>query len=85
MGVDMAISVSMQLNDLHFIKIGDHIRSISKYDGNNTEVSISESDPWKRAMRRENTLICLQVVVDGKPLRIGTYQISSWTRLYSSR
>jgi endonuclease/exonuclease/phosphatase family metal-dependent hydrolase len=75
MGVGMAIPLSMQLKDIHFIKIGDHIRSISKYDENETDISTSKSNPWTRAMQRENTLICLQVVIDGKPLCIGTYHM----------
>jgi len=33
------------------------------------------SDPWKTAMNRTNTLICLEVVIDGKPLYVGTYHM----------
>jgi endonuclease/exonuclease/phosphatase family metal-dependent hydrolase len=33
------------------------------------------TDPWKTAMARANTLICLQLVIDGKPLYIGTYHM----------
>ena len=32
-------------------------------------------DPWETAIRRSNTLICLQVIVDGKSLCIGTYHV----------
>jgi endonuclease/exonuclease/phosphatase family metal-dependent hydrolase len=90
MGVGIAIPVSMQLNSISIIKIGDHIRSISEHCEKNAsfftrgwdlyQFVISKfielvSDPWETAMNRANTLICLQVVIDGKPLCIGTYHM----------
>jgi mRNA deadenylase 3'-5' endonuclease subunit Ccr4 len=90
MGVGMAIPVSMQLNSISFIKIGDHIRSISKLREKKTNLftwgwdlyqfALSKfiqtvSDPWTTAMARANTLICLQLVIDGKPLCVGTYHM----------
>ncbi len=86
----MAIPVSMQLNSISLTKIGDHLRSISKCCEKKTNLltwgwdlcqfAISkfiqlQSDPWEIAMARANTLICLQVVIDGKPLCIGTYHM----------
>jgi endonuclease/exonuclease/phosphatase family metal-dependent hydrolase len=90
MGVGIAIPVSMQLTDIFYIKIGDHIRSISKphekqtnllaWGWNLYQFALSKfielpSDPWKKAMSRGNALICLQVVIDGKPLYIGNYHM----------
>lgn len=91
MGVGMAIPVSMQLTSMSFIKVGDHIRSISKPREANTsgvygwgwnlyQYAVSKfvqpvSDPWKTAIERSNTLICLQVMIDEKPLWIGTYHM----------
>jgi mRNA deadenylase 3'-5' endonuclease subunit Ccr4 len=90
MGVGMAIPVSMQLNSISYIKIGDYIRSVSKrhekqsnlltWGWNLYQFALSKfiqlpSDPWKTAMDKGNTLICLQVVIDGKPLYIGTYHM----------
>jgi endonuclease/exonuclease/phosphatase family metal-dependent hydrolase len=90
MGVSMAIPLSMQVNSISYIKIGDHIRSLSKRQENENnfltrgwnlyQYVLSKfiqptTDPWDTAMRRDNTLICLQVVIDGKPLYIGTYHM----------
>jgi endonuclease/exonuclease/phosphatase family metal-dependent hydrolase len=90
MGVGMAIPVSMQLNSISFTKVGDYIRSISESCEKKTSLltwgwdlykfAISKfiqltSDPWTAAINRPNTLICLQVVIDGKPLYIGTYHM----------
>jgi mRNA deadenylase 3'-5' endonuclease subunit Ccr4 len=90
MGVGMAIPVSMQLNFISFIKIGDHIRSISKRREEKTNLFTwgwnlyqyalskfiqSASDPWQTAMNRANTLICLQLVIDGKILYVGNYHM----------
>ncbi|CAF1619639.1 unnamed protein product [Rotaria sp. Silwood1] len=90
MGVGIAIPVSMQLNSISYIKIGDHIRSISKLHEKKTNIftwgwNLYEcvmkkfiriaSDPWETAMARSNTLICIQVVIDNKPLYIGTYHM----------
>ncbi|CAF1100405.1 unnamed protein product [Rotaria sordida] len=90
MGDGMAIPFSMQLNSISMIKIGDHIRSISKYREKKGNIltwgwdlyqSLMSkfidpvSDPWQTAMNRSNILICLQVVIDGKPLYIGTYHM----------
>ncbi|CAF2746207.1 unnamed protein product [Rotaria sp. Silwood2] len=90
MGDGIAIPVSMQLNSISMIKIGDHIRSISKHREKQGKVLTWKwdlyqflmskfidpvSDPWQTAMNRPNILICLQVVIGGKPLRIGTYHM----------
>ncbi|CAF0985537.1 unnamed protein product [Adineta steineri] len=83
MGVGIAIPVSMQLNTISYIKIGNHIRSICKTRENtwnqNQDVSgesmETTSDPWETSMNRANTLIYLQVVIDGKSLGVGTYHM----------
>jgi mRNA deadenylase 3'-5' endonuclease subunit Ccr4 len=90
MGVGIAIPVSMELKSISIIKIGDYIRSISKLRENETNLltwgwdlyqfAINKfiqpaSDPWITAMTQANTLICLQVVIDGKSLYIGTYHM----------
>jgi endonuclease/exonuclease/phosphatase family metal-dependent hydrolase len=75
MGVGMAIPVSMQLNFISFIKIGDHIRSISKRRKEMTDIFQLEFDPWELAMDRANTLICLQLALDGKTLYVGNYHM----------
>ncbi|CAF4030577.1 unnamed protein product, partial [Rotaria sordida] len=90
MGVGMAIPLSMQLNSISFIKIGDHIRSISKpreekanmftWGWNLYQFAMSKfielaSDPWETAMAKANTLICIEVVIDNKPIHIGTYHM----------
>jgi exonuclease III len=90
MGVGMAIPVSMQLKSISFIKVGDHIRSINKprekeinlftrgwdlYQYVMNKFTQPASDPWQIAMTKSNTLICLQVVIDGKVLCIGTYHM----------
>lgn len=89
-GIAIAIPISMQLNSIVRIKIGDHIQSISKRDekqanpliwGWNICQSILSkfiqfgSDPWKTAMDRSNTLLCLQLVIDGKRIYVGTYHM----------
>jgi mRNA deadenylase 3'-5' endonuclease subunit Ccr4 len=83
MGVGMAIPLSMQLNSISMIKIGDLIQSTIKR--REQEVDLYESkmddslqvayDPWPTAIAVPNTLICLQVVIDNKPLFIGTYHM----------
>jgi mRNA deadenylase 3'-5' endonuclease subunit Ccr4 len=90
MGVGIAIPISMQLNSISIIKIGDHIQSISKpyekksklftwgwdiYQFVMNKFIDPVSDPWKTAMARANTLIGLELVIDGKPLYIGTYHM----------
>jgi mRNA deadenylase 3'-5' endonuclease subunit Ccr4 len=75
MGVGIAIPFSIQVNSTSYIKSGDYIRSLCKHGGHTTHASTSESDPWKVAMDRYNTLIFLQVVIDGKSLCIGTYHM----------
>ena len=90
MGVGIAIPVSMQLNSISFIRIGDYIHSIKQYRKRETGFLTSGSDlpqataskpvqvtsnPWEIAIDTPNTLICLQLVVDGKSLCIGTYHM----------
>jgi endonuclease/exonuclease/phosphatase family metal-dependent hydrolase len=83
MGVGMAIPVSMQLSGISYIKIGDHIRSICKLRENETKIEqdalreLIETafDPWEQSMDRRNTLICLQLVIDGRSLFVGTYHM----------
>lgn len=88
MGVGIAVPVAMQLNSISYIKIGDHIRSISKRRENQTNIFFTwgwnlyqfalskfmepARDPWEISMARSNTLICLQVVINGKQLCVGT-------------
>ncbi|CAF1463305.1 unnamed protein product [Adineta steineri] len=90
MGVGIAIPVSMQLNSISIIKIGDHIRSICKLREKETRLLPEESnlhqdvknkltepvaDPWETAINRRNTLVCLQVMINNKSLYIGTYNM----------
>jgi mRNA deadenylase 3'-5' endonuclease subunit Ccr4 len=90
MGVGIAIPVAMQLKSISYIKIGDHIRSISKrrekqtnlftWGWNLYQFALSKfiepvPDPWETAMARSNTLTCLQLVINGKPLWVGTYHM----------
>ena len=73
----------MQLNSISYIRIGGHIRSISKprekqtnllrWVWNMYQFALSkfvqlEPDPWEIVMARNNTFVCLQLVIDGKPL-----------------
>ncbi len=90
MGVGMAIPLAMRLDSISMIKIGDHIRSVIKHREKQANLLTwgwdlyqfvmskfiqPVNDPWQTAMNRPNTLICLQVVIDGKPLYIGTYHM----------
>ena len=84
MGIGMAIPLSMELNDISYIKIGDHIRTIStrrentsadSNKGTVTEVMETAPDLWETAMERNNTLICLKLTVDGQSLCVGTYHM----------
>ncbi|UJR20454.1 hypothetical protein I4U23_023583 [Adineta vaga] len=90
MGVGIAVPASIEIDHMSMIKIGDHIRSMSKF--RETQSSIfswtsswynsmidkftqQSSDPWETAMCRSNTLICLRVTIDGKSLCIGVYHM----------
>jgi endonuclease/exonuclease/phosphatase family metal-dependent hydrolase len=90
MGVGIALPLSMELNSISIIKIGDYIRSISKLREKETnfltwgwnlyQFAINKfiepaANPWKTAMTQSNTLICLQVQIDGKSVWIGTYHM----------
>lgn len=91
MGVGIAIPISMQLNSVSYIRMGDHLRTIAKpnippatlltwaqnlwWDYVWSRFSTPVSDPWKIAIDRSNTLICLQVTISGKRLCIGTYHM----------
>ncbi|CAF1588121.1 unnamed protein product [Adineta ricciae] len=78
MGVGIAIPLSMQLDDISFVKIGDYIRSVCK-KWENQDVSCENTeevpDPWEAAMDRSNTLICVKVTINKRPLCIGTYHM----------
>lgn len=90
MGVGMAIPLSMKLDSISFHKMGDRIRSMARFPPNQNTLMTwgwnlyqsllhrflsPVSDPWKTAMNRINTLICSKVIIDGKPLFIGTYHM----------
>jgi hypothetical protein len=90
MGVGIAIPVAMKLNSIAYFKIGDYMRSISKSRENQTNLFTwgwnlyqfilskfiePAPDPWGTAMARSNTLVCLQLVVHGKLLCVGTYHM----------
>ncbi|CAF3468567.1 unnamed protein product [Rotaria socialis] len=90
MGVGMAIPYSIQLNSISIIKIGDHIRSMSKAFEKQTNLFTWKwdfyqlvksklievvSDSWETAMNRTNTLICVQITINNKSIYIGTYHM----------
>ena len=90
MGVGVAIPLTIQVNSISYIKIGDYIRSISKRSEKSTNLftwlwSLYEfaaskfidpiPDPWATAMARSNTLICLKLIVNGKALCVATYHM----------
>ena len=89
MGVGMAIPMSMSLNSIHIIKLGDHLQSMSKpreqlslftwgwnlYKSVLGKLLRSVADPWETAITRGNTLICLEVLIEEKPFCIGTYHM----------
>ena len=79
MGVGVAIPMSMQINEISYVKIGDYIRSICKPRLDTTVDSDDARDngmnPWDTAMERLNTLICLELVIDNQPLCVGTYHM----------
>jgi endonuclease/exonuclease/phosphatase family metal-dependent hydrolase len=63
--------------------MGDYIRSLCKRRENTTNMDTDDSneltevpsDPWETAIDRSNTLICLQLVINGKSLCVGTYHM----------
>ncbi|CAF1273592.1 unnamed protein product [Adineta steineri] len=90
MGVGIAIPDAIQLQSISYTKIGQHIRSVSKPLKSQTNLftwvwdlyqfALSKfikliSDPWETAIARDNTLICLQLIINGKPLCVGTYHM----------
>lgn len=90
MGVGMAIPISMQLKEISYVKVGDYIKSKCKRRENTAYLStwmwnlyqsilskftIIPSDPWETSMNRNNTLIYMQVIINGTPLCIGTYHM----------
>jgi len=90
MGVAIATPASMQLISKNVITIGDHLRSIIESLDKGSSVStwwncLKESlmdksktlsnDPWEIALSKSNKLICLGVIIHGKPLFIGTYHM----------
>ncbi|CAF3979604.1 unnamed protein product [Adineta steineri] len=81
-GVGIAIPISMQLSSISIIKISDHIRSMTQPREKNTNSSTLESDlnqpisdSWEIAMSTPHVFICLQIIIDNKPLYIGTYHM----------
>lgn len=90
MGVGIAIPTSMQLKDVSYVKICDFIRSKCKRRENTPSLwtwatnlyqsALSRfiqipADPWQTAMTRNNTLIFIEVMIDGKSLCVGTYHM----------
>lgn len=78
MGVGIAIPMAIQVDNISYVKIGDHIRSICKQRENTTdsdEESEDVLDRWQIAMERSNTLICLQLTINDQSLCVGTYHM----------
>ncbi|CAF0822981.1 unnamed protein product [Adineta steineri] len=89
MGVGVAIPMSIPMKDISIIKVGDYIQKICKSREQTPSLysriwnwydsiigkTIYLSDPWHTAMHNANALICLQIVIDGKSLCIGTYHM----------
>lgn len=91
MGVGMAIPASMQLNNMHYIRLTDLLQSMNKpieqstdllsWGWNSLQTFIEKflrtpiEDPWQLAMQRENTLICLELTINGKDVCVGTYHM----------
>ena len=87
MGIGMAIPMSMQLDSISILKVGNQLRSMTR--SREQEVSLFTrvwnlwqrlsgkfaSDPWETAMGRNNTLISLEVVINSRSLLIGTYHM----------
>ncbi|UJR17065.1 hypothetical protein I4U23_003962 [Adineta vaga] len=90
MGVAVAIPNTMSLIYQNTINIGDYIRSTIQSadkdprasawwtnlkDSFTKKIKRNSDDPWKKSMSLENTLVCVGVLVYGKPLFIGTYHM----------
>ena len=88
LGIGIAIPASMELTAVSFIDIGDEIRSQLRDKPLNIFTAVNQfwrdlvnhneentSDPWVVATTKHNILVCLQVIVDGRPLCIGTYHM----------
>lgn len=83
MGVGIAIPMSMHVNDISYVKIGDHIRSICKPRMNTSDSDEDKSDDmrdqgmdhWDIAMDRSNTLICLELAINDQSFCVGTYHM----------
>ena len=90
MGVGIAVPVSMELKSTHLIGIGNHIRStVHPREKKSSFLTwcrdrwhwlMAKSieftiDPWEIAMSRNNTLICLEVLMEGNLLSVGTYHM----------
>lgn len=90
MGVGIAIPNTMHLNSYSFVEIKNYLRSLSQHNQgkksccswiwnlcqpSNTNFRDLTDDPWAIAMSRNNTLVCLEVVVNGKVVFIGTYHM----------
>lgn len=90
MGVGIAVPLSMCVNNLSFIKVGDYIRKMFEsrkqtfglfswiwnwYEWIMDKIKLYTYDPWQIAMHRANVLISLQIVIDDKSLWIGTYHM----------
>lgn len=91
MGVGIALPISIPLHQIHYIRLGDRLKSINKPQKKEQNlftwgwqflqtilekfISFNNEDPWYLAMRRENALVCLEVTINGKDLCIGTYHM----------
>ncbi|CAF1049041.1 unnamed protein product [Adineta steineri] len=90
MGVGIAVPMSIHVNNISMIIVGDHIKKMCKsreqpsnifswiwnwYEWIKGKNKLYISDPWETAMLRSNVLICLQIMIDGRSLFIGTYHM----------
>ncbi|CAF3301344.1 unnamed protein product [Rotaria socialis] len=92
LGVGIAIPISMQLQSISYIRIGDYMRSMSKpretknglfawgqqwWQFLMNKFAEPAKDTWDLAMSQTNTLICLQVVIDHKIVYVANYHMPS--------
>lgn len=86
MGVAIAVPISMNLTNVSYIKISDRLRSVCKLHESSWAhrlyqfvrskfVPVSLFDSWETSMQRNNTLICLELNINGKKLYVGTYHM----------
>ncbi|CAF1545162.1 unnamed protein product [Adineta ricciae] len=72
-GIAMAIPITMRLNSMSIIRIGDRIRSMMKLRSEQT--TSLPTDLWEIAASQPHTFICLQLVINDKQLSVGTYHM----------